>query len=303
MSEHSFSADLSREIPFELERRGYSRSQVDEAVAQLRLSNRDLEDQLSQAIDEAERLKLELRAARSGARSPHQEISERIGQILKLADDEAKALRLKAEDEIANLRAEVLAETSKLRADTQAETDRSRVTAQDQAERMLTAAQQQAEETVAAAQAEADSTRKSAATEAERVVSEATRNAEMTLAAANTQAKQQLDEATARAAAIHDGAERRLGLLMSRHTETLRRMTEIRDVVASLVATENDRGPLEDEVARIVAGAFSGDGRSGNGQAALSTAKRPGMAGSIGPPSALGGRPEPESAPDSIAID
>jgi hypothetical protein len=163
---------------------------------------------------------------------------------------------------------------------------------------------------VATATAEADTTRKSATTEAQHVISDATRQAETAVATAKSQAKQQLDEATARATAIHDGAERRLNLLMSRHTETVRRLTEIRDVVTSLVAGETDRGSLEDEVARIVAGAVhsenqpgrpGGNGRPGaaeggrhaggtvppDGPPSLSTAQRPGMAG------AAGGRPGP----------
>jgi len=279
MSEHSpFPAEPGHEGQFALERRGYSRMQVDEAVAQLRLemrglvdSRRDLEDRLSQALDESERLKLELSAARSSGRPPHQEISERIGQILKLADDEAKSQRIKAEEEIARLRAEAQADTTKLRSDARAEVDRNRAEAQERAERMLSAAQEQAETTVATAKAEADSARKNASAEAQQVMSEATRQADTALATAKSQAKQQLDEATARATAIHDGAERRLNLLMSRHTETLRRLTEIRDVVTSLVAGESDRGSLEDEVARIVAGAVSPEGqpgtRPGNGRA------------------------------------
>ncbi|HXW45193.1 MAG TPA: hypothetical protein VEL03_10420, partial [Streptosporangiaceae bacterium] len=113
MSEHShLSADLGHD-EFEREVRGYSRRQVDETLAGLRLSMRtledgkhDLEDRLSQALDENERLKLELSAARSNGRPPHEEISERIGQILKLADDEAKSQRVKAEEEITKLRSD-----------------------------------------------------------------------------------------------------------------------------------------------------------------------------------------------------
>jgi hypothetical protein len=56
-----------------------------------------------------------------------------------------------------------------------------------------------------------------------------------------------------RATAIHDGAERRLNLLTSRHTETMRRLTEIRDVVTNLVSSETARGSLEEEVAKSVA--------------------------------------------------
>ena len=90
---------------------------------------------------------------------------------------------------------------------------------------------------------------------------------------------------------------------MSRHTEAIRRLTEIRDVVTSLVAGEADRGSLEDEVARIVAGtahsdAHQGSRPAGNGRPgslaegrhagglssqpearpSLSTAQRPGQA-------------------------
>jgi len=307
MSEQShLSSDLGHDDQFEREMRGYSRRAVDEYVAALRIDlrgledgKRDLEDRLSQALDETERFKLELSAARSSDRPPHEEISERIGQILKLADDEAKSQRIKAEEEIAKLRADAQAETTKLRTDAKADTDRSRAEAHEQAERMLSAAQEQADNTVATAKSEAETARKSAAAEAQQVVAVASKQAETAVATAKSQAKQQLDEATARATAIHDGAERRLNLLMSRHTEAVRRLTEIRDVVTSLVAGEADRGSLEDEVARIVTGAVGGDsqpGRPGNGrpagpvegrhaggngqpegQPALSTAQRPGQ--------------------------
>ena len=337
MSEQShLSSDLGHDDQFEREMRGYSRRAVDEYVAALRIDlrgledgKRDLEDRLSQSLDETERLKLELSAARSTDKKPHEEISERIGQILKLADDEAKSQRTKAEEEIAKLRADAQADTTKLRSDAKADTDRSRAEAHEQAERMLSAAQEQADNTVATAKSEAETARKSAATEAQQVVAEASKQAETAVATAKSQAKQQLDEATARATAIHDGAERRLNLLMSRHTEAVRRLTEIRDVVTSLVAGEADRGSLEDEVARIVTGAVGADGqplgrptaalwarpravtRAGTGspkasagQPALSTAQRPGqpVGGSAGRrlsrsgAQQVGGRPGPGAA-------
>jgi F0F1-type ATP synthase membrane subunit b/b' len=325
MSEQGhLSADLGHEDQFEREMRGYSRRAVDEYVAALRIDlraledgKRDFEDRLSQALDDVERLKLELSAARSNGKPAHEEISERIGQILKLAEDEAKSQRGKAEGEIAKLRSDAQAETTKLRTDAKAETDRSRAEAHEQAERMLSAAQEQADTTVATAKAEAEAARKAAATEAQQVVADATRQAETAVATAKNQAKQQLDEATARATAIHDGAERRLNLLMSRHTEAVRRLTEIRDVVTSLVAGEADRGSLEDEVARIVTGAAAGDGQPGrpgnghsagpvegrhaggngqpDGQPALSTAQRPGQ-----PAGASQGGPHPASRSGQI---
>jgi cell division septum initiation protein DivIVA len=327
MSDQShLSADLGHDDQFEREMRGYSRRAVDEYVAALRIDlrgledgKRDLEDRLSRALDEVEQIKLDLSAARSNEKPPHEEISERIGQILKLADDEAKSQRSKADDEIAKLRSDAQAETSKLRADAKADTDRSRAEAHEQAERMLSAAQEQADSTVANAKAEAEAARKSAAAEAQQVVAEASKHAETAVATAKSQAKQQLDEATARATAIHDGAERRLNLLMSRHTEAVRRLTEIRDVVTTLVAGEADRGSLEDEVARIVTGAAGGDGQQGrpgngrpagppegrhaggngqpDGQPALSTAQRPGQPVLAGQPAGRPGQGPAAQAP------
>jgi cell division septum initiation protein DivIVA len=272
MSEHNdFHADPNHEDLFEREMRGYSRRRVDEFVAKTRSQVRDMEERLSQTLDANERLRLELSSVReaSAEKPAHEEISERIGQILKLAEDESKAQRGRADEEIAKLRELAQQETAKLREDVKAETDKTRAEAHEQAERMLSAAQEQAESTVANATAEADKTRNSARAESERAVSEATKQAESAVATAKAQAKQHLDEATARATAIHDGAERRLNLLMSRHTEAIRRLTEIRDVVTTLVAGEAARGSMEEEVAKVVANALGGgtatEGRHGPG--------------------------------------
>jgi F0F1-type ATP synthase membrane subunit b/b' len=327
MSEQThLSADLGHEDQFEREMRGYNRREVDETVAALRLNmrlledgKRDMENRLSQALDELERIRLELSAARSNGKPPHEEISDRIRDILKLADDEAASQRSRADEEIAKMRSDAQTDTTKLRTDAKAETDRSRAEAHEQAERLLSAAQEQADNTVATAKSEADSTRKSANSEAQSLIADASKQAETAVATAKNQAKQQLDEATARATAIHDGAERRLNLLMSRHTEAIRRLTEIRDVVTTLVAGEADRGSLEDEVARTVAGANgngNGDapaagrgpangrpaaapeGRHANqqsdGQPALSTASRP-QAGNGTPRPQGAGNGQPQS--------
>jgi hypothetical protein len=70
-----------------------------------------------------------------------------------------------------------------------------------------------------------------------------------------------LDEAAARAAAVHDGAEQRLQALTSRHTETMRELTAIRDSVTSPVAEDTARGSLDEEVAAATAAALSAPGR------------------------------------------
>lgn len=225
---------------FEMQMRGYSRRQVDDFVARRNAEIRDLEQRLARALDETEHLRREVATVRQQAlagRPAHEEVSERISQILKLADDEARAQRGKADDDIARQRGEAQQESERVRAD-----------AREQAERMLTAAQEQAERTISAARAEADKTRTGARTEADRLTSETRKKSDAALASAKAQAKKVLDEATARATAIHDGAERRLNLLSSRHSETVRRLADILDGVQGLVASENARMTLEEEV-------------------------------------------------------
>ena len=138
---------------------------------------------------------------------------------------------------------------------------------------MLTAAQEQAERAITSARAEAEKTVTAARAEAERTTSEAKKKSESALASAKAQAKKALDEATARATAIHDGAERRLNLLSNRHSETIKRLTEILDGVSGLVAAETSRMSLEDEVEQATAKSIA-----------------------VGPDSAGGPRPAPADA-------
>jgi cell division septum initiation protein DivIVA len=234
---------------FEMQMRGYSRRQVDDFVARRNNEIRELEQRLTRSLDDSEHLRRELSTVRQQAlsgRPAHEEVSERISQILKLADDEAKAQKNKADDDIANQRAEAQQESDRVRAD-----------AREQAERMLTAAQEQAERTISAARNEADKTRTAARTEADRLTSDTRKKADQALAQAKAQAKKVLDEATARATAIHDGAERRLNLLSTRHTDTVRRLTDILEGVQGLVAAEAARMSLEEEVNQSVSRAVS----------------------------------------------
>src|SRR6266704_1790212 len=241
--------NLTHEDAFEVQMRGYSRRQVDEFIARCRSQIRDLEQRLARSLDDCEELKRDLATARQqalGAKPAHEEVSERIAQILKLADDEARSQKSKAHEEIA-----------RQRNDAQADAEKSRAEARDQAERMLTAAQEQAERAITSARAEAEKTLTTARTEAERTTTDARKKSENALASAKAQAKKALDEATARATAIHDGAERRLNLLSTRHAETIKRLTDILDGVSGLVAAETARMSLEDEVDQNTAKAIA----------------------------------------------
>ena len=136
MSEHS---ELLSEAGMEWERevRGYNRQQVDNYVAWRAGQVRELESRLSQSIAEIEHLRHELADVRASARRPpHEEISERVGQILKLAADEAKAEREHGAADANDLREAAKTETDKLRGDAKQEVDRLKAEAQDRAERM-----------------------------------------------------------------------------------------------------------------------------------------------------------------------
>ncbi len=274
--------NLSHEDAFEMQMRGYSRRQVDEFIARCRSQIRDLEQRLARSLDDAEELRRDLATARQqalGAKPAHEEVSERIAQILKLADDEARSQKAKADDDI-----------SKQREEAQQDVDRARAEAREQAERMLTAAQEQAERAITSARAEAEKTVTAARTEAEQTTTEARKKSEAVLASAKAQAKKALDEATARATAIHDGAERRLNLLSTRHGETIKRLTDILDGVSSLVAAETARPSLEDEVDQATAKAISASAAEQAG------APRPSGANGPGAPARPNGQPAPRPA-------
>jgi cell division septum initiation protein DivIVA len=286
--------NLAHEDAFEMQMRGYSRRQVDEFIARCRSQIRDLEQRLARALDDSEELKHDLATARQqalGAKPAHEEVSERIAQILKLADDEARSQKSKAHEEIA-----------RQRNDAQADADKSRAEAREQAERMLTAAQEQAERAITSARAEAEKTVNSARAEAERVTTDAKKKSDSALASSKAQAKKALDEATARATAIHDGAERRLNLLSNRHGETIKRLTDILDGVSSLVAAENARLSLEDEVdqvtAKTIASAASADA-AGTPRPASGPS---GPAGTNGPVNPAGPRPSAPQQPPAAPV-
>jgi cell division septum initiation protein DivIVA len=272
--------NLVHEDAFEMQMRGYSRRQVDEFIARTRSQIRDLEQRLARALDEGEELRRDLAVTRQqalGSRPAHEELSERMAQILKLAEDEAKSQKAKAAEEIA-----------RQRNDAQAEAERTRTEAREQAERMLTAAQEQAERAITAARAEADKTLSAAREQAERTTTEARKKSENVLATAKAQAKKALDEATARATAIHDGAERRLNLLSTRHSETIKRLSDILDGVSALVTAETARMSLEEEVEQATAKAI---GPAGGPRPAAASASGPDGPGATGAPGGPGGSP------------
>jgi cell division septum initiation protein DivIVA len=278
--------------------RGYSRRQVDEFIARCRSQIRDLEQRLAHALDDGEELKRDLATARQqalGAKPAHEEVSERIAQILKLADDEARSQKSKAHEEIARQRNDAQSEAEKIRTEAREQAERMLTAAQEQAERAITSARAEAEKTVTGARNEAEKTLTSARTEAERTTTDARKKSESALASAKSQAKKALDEATARATAIHDGAERRLNLLSTRHSETIKRLTDILDGVSGLVAAETARMSLEDEVdqntAKAIAAVTESNGSPRPAAEPATASPRPASPGGPRPAAPGPGRP------------
>ena len=263
--------NLVHEDAFEMQMWGTAAVRWTSSSPACRSQIHDLEQRLARALHDEEGLKRDLATARQqalGAKPAHEEVSERIAQILKLADDEARSQKSKAHEEIA-----------RQRNDAQAEAEKSRAEAREQAERMLTAAQEQAERAITSARSEAEKTLTAARTEAERTTTEARKKSESALASAKAQAKKALDEATARATAIHDGAERRLNLLSTRHSETIKRLTDILEGVSSLVAAETARMSLEDEVDQATAKSIAAPDSHGAARPGAESASPAGSSG------------------------
>jgi cell division septum initiation protein DivIVA len=255
--------NLAHEDAFEIQRRGYSRRQVDEFIARTRSQIRNLEQRLARALAEGEQLRRDLAAARQhalDAKPAHEEVSERIAQILKLAEDEAKSQKAMTTEETARQRNDAQAYAERIRSEARGQAERMLTATQEQAERAITSAQAEADKTFNQARAEADKTFNQARAEAERMTTEARKKAENVLAAATAQAKKALDEATARATAIRDGAERRLDLLSTQHAETIKRLSDILDSVSTLVTAETVRMSLKEEVDQATAKAIESSG-------------------------------------------
>ncbi len=228
---------------FEVAVRGYSRREVDDFAGRTRRQVAGLHEQLARALAEADRLRAELVTAQQPVSRPaHEEVSARIGQIFTVAGEQAQAQKDRAVQEIATLHSQA-----------QEEAEACQAAAISQTQQMLAAAQVHAERAIATARAEADTATGTAEAEAEAVTVGTLAQAEAALAEAAGRSARLLAEAAARAAAIHDAAESRVGQLTGGRTEAIRELTDIREIVVSLLVRDSARGSLADEVASTAA--------------------------------------------------
>ena len=104
--QNSTFTSVLREDTFEVVVRGYNKRQVHEYMSRTRRQVKDLEEKLRRANESLDGVRLELEDTRKSAatRPAHEEVSDRLSQILKLADEEAEQRRAAANDDIAQLR-------------------------------------------------------------------------------------------------------------------------------------------------------------------------------------------------------
>ncbi|TDB85339.1 hypothetical protein E1264_21475, partial [Actinomadura sp. KC216] len=208
---------------FEIVMRGYNRRQVDDYIARFVQKNRELEARLARAHDDSERLRREMAELREARKPTGDDLSDRLRQIINLAEDEAQ-------DKVA----EAEAKGAEIRKDAEQESKRIIDEARSHAEKNLAQAQDKAEHVLASAKKESESVLGSAKQEAEQTVTSARLEAERTLTASER-----------RASVINEGATQRLTALTKNHTQALQRLTEISETLHRLLTAENDAGPLE----------------------------------------------------------
>jgi hypothetical protein len=269
-----------QEDSFEVVMRGYNKRQVDDYVLQCQHHIRDLAQRLALAEQEIDRVRIEASTALEKAVSKpvHEELSERLGQILRLANEEAERERSEAADEIAALRAQTLAETQSQRDQAKQESDalRQQVLAETDAQREQVKAETEAlrervgDEADALrqrAEEDAGAELERARAESERVLSMAREAAELDVAQAHSAAREVeekarteserlmlaaqersetvIGEAERRANAINTVLGARLEILTTTHKDVVGRLTELSSTLVDVLGTEATLGVFD----------------------------------------------------------
>ncbi|MDQ1286614.1 MAG: hypothetical protein QG622_179 [Actinomycetota bacterium] len=269
-----------QEDSFEVVMRGYNRRQVDDYVLQCQHHIRDLAQRLALAEQEIDRVRTEavMAVEKASAKPVHEEVSDRLAQILRLANEEAERERTNAAEEIAVLRAEVLADSQNLREQAHrdaeevrrqviAESDALRARAEVETETLCQRVEAETEVLRETVEREAAETRARAEAEAERVLTDARVAAEQDVAQARAVAQQfeetsrseaerrvlaaqrradgVLGDAQRRADMINTGLGERLAMLTMSHTDVVQRLSEMRKVLVDVLRAEELAGPFD----------------------------------------------------------
>src|SRR5919202_2257340 len=213
---------------FETVIRGYHKRQVEDYVAWL-------QEQVSAVKTELLDARRELGIAREDlvdtkaqlqTRPAHEEISLRMAQILRLAEEEAQQER-----DAAALQAGGVLEQARA-----------------EAHASLEAAQQAAAEIVERARRESDDALAGARAEANRLVDTARQQAEATMSDARERAERVLADADRRTEQITTLQQQRLSAVLGAHEDVISRLEAVRGVIGEVLVQDRDLGDPASEV-------------------------------------------------------
>jgi chromosome segregation ATPase len=226
---------------FDIAVRGYNRAQVQGYVACTSHLLASLEEDLAAAREDAQRAWAaadqaegevqRVRALSAEPRPVHQEISDRLAQILTLAAEEA----------------------DQERAAVKAEMEAMKRTSEEQAAQKLADADAEAQRLVDEARQTAESELSTARKTADRELGEARKAAEHLRSAALQKTRELLDDARRRADAVNGSSHQRLEALAATHEEATRRLGEIGDMLTDLLQRDKAAGSLTSVVEAVVA--------------------------------------------------
>ncbi|MDQ1293315.1 MAG: hypothetical protein QG608_1196 [Actinomycetota bacterium] len=220
---------------FEVTMRGYNRRQVEDFVAKARQHVENLTAELGGTRQQRDQLMRDLTMLQEellnvrqqlDSRPAHEEISGRMAQILRLAQEEADQERQKAQ-----------AEYEELLERAQAEAGEAVEQARAEAAELLASTRISAEQTLQAAQ-----------DQAEAVLQEAQEKSEFAVGDATVRAQRLLGDAEQRTAQIVEAQDERVSTLVAVHAEAVRRLAEILDVLGGVIDQEEIAGSLQDGI-------------------------------------------------------
>lgn len=214
--------DVSVDTLFETQVRGYNKKQVEDYISWLQEQTRAAQAESDAARREVDKARDEVVTAKSqlANRPAHEEISERLSQILRLAAEEADQKVAKAAEEASGVLAAAQQEAGQTAASARAEADAILGQAREQGDRILAQAR----------------------SESDRLVSAATADARAKLADASQRAERVLSDADRRTKEITDLQNERLATLLEVHADSVKRLDTIRGVLASVLSEEKDAG-------------------------------------------------------------
>jgi cell division septum initiation protein DivIVA len=214
--------DVSVDTLFETAMRGYHKKQVEDYIAWLQEQTKAAQSEAESARREVDRARDEAAAVKTqlANRPAHEEISERLSQILRLAAEEADQKVAKASTEAEGVLAAANQEAGLAAESARSEADAIVSQAREQGDRILAQAR----------------------SESERLVSAATADARAKLADASQRAERVLSDTDRRTKEITDLQNERLATLLEVHADSVKRLDTIRGVLASVLSEEKDAG-------------------------------------------------------------